>query len=118
MAVHVLNISVDPPDHRVHISKTGVVHEDLTINEMESITEWVLEHFLGCKNAIPEHDEPDGHSVISKVFVVWFMPQTTYYTMPLPSAALISSVTRFALVQLPYVSPLAEVSSPPPQLIA
>jgi hypothetical protein len=117
MAVHVLNLSVDPPDHHVRISKAGIVSEDLSINEMESVSEWVLEHFLGCWNAIPERDEPDGDSVISKVLVTWFMPQPAYYALPLPSATVFATVSRPSFISLPYLSPLAEVSSPPPQLV-
>ncbi|WP_428662225.1 hypothetical protein [Runella sp.] len=34
-------------------------HEDLSVNEQESITEFVLENLLGIENAVPENDEDD-----------------------------------------------------------
>lgn len=35
------------------------VPEDLTVNDIESIVEFVLEDVMDIKNAIAEHDEPD-----------------------------------------------------------
>ncbi|MFY9309496.1 MAG: hypothetical protein WAQ28_10660 [Bacteroidia bacterium] len=47
-------MSVDTPD-----AKPDSEPEDLTINDMESVVEIVMEEFLKIDNAIAEHDEPD-----------------------------------------------------------
>lgn len=49
-----LNCSIDAPD-----GLPGFKAEDLSINEMESISEVVLEKCLGFEKAVPEHDEND-----------------------------------------------------------
>lgn len=57
LALHILNISVDTPD-----AQPDNIREDLSINDMESIAEIVLEQVLGIDNAIPEHDESDNNN--------------------------------------------------------
>jgi hypothetical protein len=54
MALHIFNFSIDTPDNF-----SDQVPEDLSINDIESISELVLEKFLGIYNACPEHDEQD-----------------------------------------------------------
>jgi hypothetical protein len=54
------NISVDAPD-----GHTDAIKEDLSINEMESIVEIVLEQCFDIANAIPEHDEEDDNEANS-----------------------------------------------------
>ncbi len=66
MALYVLNFSVDAPD-----SQPDHQVEDLSINDMESIVEIVLEGWMDIENAIPEHDESDGTKstlVLKKTF--------------------------------------------------
>lgn len=53
-ALHILNCSVDTPD-----PNPDSVPEDLTVNDMESIVEFVLEQVFDINNAIAEHDEND-----------------------------------------------------------
>jgi len=55
LALHILNISVDTLDDH-----PDNIREDLSINDMESIVETVLEQVLEIDNAIPEHDESDN----------------------------------------------------------
>jgi hypothetical protein len=50
----ILNLSVDAPD-----GHSDAIAEDLSINDMESIVEIVLEEVLDIKNAIAEQDEQD-----------------------------------------------------------
>lgn len=54
MALHILNCSVDSPD-----AHPDYVPEDLAYNDIESISELVLEQILGFENAVAEHDEHD-----------------------------------------------------------
>jgi hypothetical protein len=54
MALHILNFSVDSPD-----ALPDYVPEDLTINDMESVVEIILEKVLNIENAIAEYDEKD-----------------------------------------------------------
>jgi len=54
MALHVFNCSVDMPD-----AQPDYIAENLSINDMESVVEILLEEVLNIKDAIAEHDEPD-----------------------------------------------------------
>jgi len=60
LALHILNISIDAPDRYAEDFP-----EDLTINDIESISELVLEDFLLIDNAIAEHDEQDNADGLS-----------------------------------------------------
>jgi len=53
LALNILNLSVDTPD-----AQPSHISEDLSVNDMESIVEIVLEQICGINNAILEHDEP------------------------------------------------------------
>lgn len=73
MAFYVINLSIDAPDY----SRAGVYgqpYDDLTINEIESVGELVLEKWLGLADVIPEHDEPEEDSTISKLLFTWLLP--------------------------------------------
>src|ERR1035437_9819983 len=54
-ALHILNISVDSPD-----PQPEWVPEDLSVNDMESISEIVCEQILHIDNAFPENDDQDN----------------------------------------------------------
>ncbi|QJW89925.1 hypothetical protein HNV11_11320 [Spirosoma taeanense] len=115
MGLHVLNFSVDPPDHHVQVTTTGAMREDLSINEMESVGEWVLEHLFDLM--VPEHDEPDDHGKLTKSLVHWLIPSTSIYTLLPPSCAGVSPKVLIAFLPFPYASHTADVLSPPPQLV-
>lgn len=55
LAFLIFNYSIDIPDFY-----GDSVAEDLTFNDIESISELVLEVVLGVDNAVPEHDEDDS----------------------------------------------------------
>ena len=55
-ALHILNISVDAPDRY-----PDWVKEDLSINDMESISEIICEKILHINNAFPEFDDHDNN---------------------------------------------------------
>jgi hypothetical protein len=54
LAAMILNYSIDVPDPH-----NDSVQEDLSYNDMESISELVFEYFLGWDNFVPEHDDDD-----------------------------------------------------------
>jgi len=109
LALHILNISVDTPDRQPdHVS------EDLSYNDMESITEIVLEQVLCIDNAIPEHDEPDNDNgktnlktaidfFISKFSVK--LADISYYLLNNPSQYKENFYQQFH----------SELNSPPPE---
>lgn len=79
MGIYLLNLSVDAPDaHQQHVS------EDLSVNDMESMVELVLEKVLNIENAVPEHeeDDADGFSMIKKSFD-FYQQQTSEITQRL-----------------------------------
>lgn len=113
MALYVLNFSVDPPDGHVRKTVYGEAQEDLRVNEMESIGEWVLEHILGLTNAIPEHDASDESGHIAKSFFYWVAPdQFMSFLLPPAADTIHPAVYSFCP---PVLFPCySEVTSPPP----
>lgn len=64
LSVEILNLSIDPPDLLPNHP------EDLSVNDIESITELVLENVFGVQNAMKEledQDTPDGSPFTLKV---------------------------------------------------
>jgi len=57
MAFHIFNISVDMPD-----AQPQDIPEDLSINDMETVVEIVLEECFNIEDAIVEHDETGNES--------------------------------------------------------
>lgn len=55
LALHLLNFSIDSKDPHPE-----AVPEDLSFNDIESVTEFFAETVLGWKNAFAEHDEKDS----------------------------------------------------------
>ena len=66
MALHILNCSIDSPD-----AQPDYIPENLNYNDIESVTELVIEQIMGFDNVIPEqdeHDTEDGGSIsIAKI---------------------------------------------------
>lgn len=60
MALHILNCSIDAPD-----ALPDSVPENLSFNDIESISELFLEQFMGYENAVEEHEEPDSSDGLS-----------------------------------------------------
>ena len=55
LAILLFNYSIDIPD--LHSDE---ITEDLSTNDIESVSELFLEVVLGIENAVPEHDEDDS----------------------------------------------------------
>lgn len=110
MALHMLNICVDMPD-----AQPESVPEDLTINDMESVVEIVLEKGFEIDNAIEEHDEPDesntGNFEMIKDFKLYSNPLTSNFINPNAAAA----KTFIIYNDFHYSSFINEITPPPPK---
>jgi hypothetical protein len=54
MAFYILNFSIDSKD-----IDPDYIQEDLSLNDIESFYELILEEVIGIENAVEEHDEHD-----------------------------------------------------------
>ncbi|GAB4044564.1 hypothetical protein GCM10028774_64360 [Spirosoma jeollabukense] len=115
MALYVLNFSVDPPDGHVRTTVYGQEEENLSVNEMESVGEWILEHILGVTNAVPEHDESDEFGKVTKSFFYWVSSNNSVVFLMLPVAYTVDSAT-YSICSLTFSTCYPEVISPPPWL--
>lgn len=115
MALYVLNFSVDPPDGHVRTTVYGQEEENLSVNEMESVGEWILEHILGVTNAVPEHDESDEFGKVTKSFFYWIASNNSVVFLLLPAEYTVDSAT-YSICSLTFSTCYTEVTSPPPWL--
>jgi hypothetical protein len=107
----VLNVSVDPIDGDFILDGVVQITEDLSINEMESIAEWVLEEGLNIENAIPEQDETDNEDTFQKALD--FVFQNLYeFNFTFQSSESLTTTFRY---QVGESSHYPEIHSPPPQ---
>lgn len=67
LVITVLNVSIDPPDLLKNLDNDFALEEDVSVNEMESISEVVLEKVLDLHNAVPETDDEDSETLLKKV---------------------------------------------------
>jgi hypothetical protein len=115
MAFYVINVSIDAPDGYVTRDSQGSYREDLTINEIESIGELILEDFFDLKNAIPEHDESDEEEdQISKIFFDWSIP-APYVRFAFLTTTGFDIETVTPVDESIYHSRSDDISTPPPQ---
>lgn len=109
-ALHLFNISVDAPDMQpVHIA------EDLSINDPESIAEFVIEHIFGFEDAFPETDDDDSNSVSSGLHILCYLSEPTSFLFT-TSYILLPTVISYRFNQETEVNPFLTSSSPPPEL--
>lgn len=110
MALHIFNISVDTPD-----AQPDYVPEDLTINDMESVAEIIIEKGFGIDNAFEEHDEQDENDAsnfeMSKDFKVY--PHQTTIKIISPEVHFVKH--NFTYNNQFYNSFVNEISPPPPK---
>lgn len=113
MALHVINLSVDAPDNRLSAFQIEH-HEDLSVNDIESLSELLLEEVLGLTNAVPEHDEQDGDSSLTEPEQDYIFAQSFFFTPFLATPC----YPVAALIPYPFTSvstPVADVIAPPPR---
>ncbi|TAG20420.1 MAG: hypothetical protein EAZ32_09400 [Cytophagia bacterium] len=112
MALHILNCSIDTPD-----AQPDSIPENLAYNDIESISELVLEQILGFENAIAEHEEhdtEDGGSISIAKILLYFQPSIEFSLIHL------NTVSFSEFIPLNYEDIFAtqfhpEIVSPPPQ---
>lgn len=108
LALVVFNLSIDTPDRL-----PDYVPEDLSINDIESFSEFFLECTLNIENALPEHDEHDSDGGTALDFKKTINPN-------LPSYKLLNGVyTSYAKnkflfnLSFPQLSLIREIIQPP-----
>ncbi|GAB3259514.1 hypothetical protein GCM10027347_23210 [Larkinella harenae] len=113
MALHIINISVDVPEHFSPRMLHGAQKEDLSVNRIESIGELVLEQWLGIIDAVPEQEESNRESDVLNIEHDYFSAPLFAFTLQpaswhlIPRPAGLTCERAFSHVQ--------EISSPPPQ---
>jgi phosphate uptake regulator len=113
MAVHILNCSVDTPD-----AQPDSIAEDLSYNDIESISELVLEQILGFEDAIAEHDEHDtndGYSFeIAKILLFFQTTHLSIYRQIIEYQDRTPNILQYLNINFSQFHP--EIVSPPPQV--
>ena len=110
LALHFLNVSIDSPDRN-----PDTVPEDLSFNDIESVTELFAELVFGFTNAFEEHDEDDAEDGSSSGAIKFYF--NNYVVAVIRSTHDVSGDNKFALENyLPFPSRSPEVNSPPPEV--
>jgi hypothetical protein len=106
VALQLMNMSIDAVDAIPH-------GEDLTINEIESCVELVVEVFMGHHNAIQENDDDDGNVTKPLARIVLYSSQS------IGLIQLLDYPTEIQKTESPYFMNFKSVSlsivSPPPK---
>ena len=113
MALHIINISVDVPEHYSPRMIHGAQKEDLSVNKIESIGELLLEHWLGIIDAVPEQDETDEESDVASIEHDYFSAPLFSFSLKPVSWHLISRPIGLTFILVFYQ--VQEITSPPPQ---
>lgn len=109
MALHLFNSSTDSRD-----KDPDSFPEDLTFNDIESITEFIAEVVLDWQDAFSEHDEPDHENGGSVDYYKYYFTNNSPLAAEAP--ARIVCVLKFHLRNPnDFVSLSQEIVSPPPK---
>lgn len=118
MALHVFNMSVDAPDGYAGRAGRGEQREDLSVNDIESLSELVIEECFGFVNAVPEHDEPDENSSLTELEEEYIFTQSFVFA-PFSAPTHLLVVTELLSFQPTHVpTPVVEIVAPPPRYVA
>ncbi|MBI2269928.1 MAG: hypothetical protein HYU69_06155 [Bacteroidetes bacterium] len=109
MALHIFNLSIDAPD-----AAPDSIPEDLSVNDIESITELILEDVLLIVNAIPESDDQDNDNGCE------FEKKVDFFSHKIEIIPQDQALIKFPVLFPFYFdtflnSQLPEISTPPPQ---
>ena len=114
MAFYVINVSIDAPDGYVTPNGHGEYREDLSINEIESLGELVLEEFFDLHDIVPEHDESnEEEDQLNKIFMDWSIPSPVVIYLLNPGVGFLPP-TRMPFKGLIYRSNPTKINTPPP----
>lgn len=107
LALHFSNLSIDPKDRQ-----PDFVAEDLSINDIESIAEFMAEVVFGLDDVFREYDEHDGHFAGGIDFFQLFAPRwfdMSFSRQPVESSGFVIENGENAL------GPHLDINSPPPR---
>jgi hypothetical protein len=111
MGIYLLNICVDTAD-----PAPPYIPEDLSINDQESIVEFVIEIILGLDNAIEEYDDHDreDHSKKSNVK----LDQVVYINLDgsIDLSALDGMIQRYPDLETCLPKGFHQLDTPPPRI--
>ncbi|MCE2995316.1 MAG: hypothetical protein ACK5RG_12785 [Cyclobacteriaceae bacterium] len=108
LLIQIINISIDPLDPVSDKLGRFTLQEDLSINEIESIYEFVSEQCLGVD--IPENDEDDENGFV-KIMDFYFAPSCVEIKSQYQSP-----VSSFFTKEQRLTSISLDLTSPPPKL--
>jgi len=104
------NCCVDMPD-----AQPDQIAENLSINDMESLVEIVLEQAIGIENAIAEHDEPDNQAPVDLKYSLEFCFYQISIKTKIPKKE-IGVLIHTSLYEEKFLAEFAsEIVPPPPQ---
>ncbi|MVM34505.1 hypothetical protein GO755_31035 [Spirosoma sp. HMF4905] len=116
MALNVINLSIGVRDTALLTSRTVAYHEDLSVNKIESIGEFLLEECFGFYDAVPEHDDPDDESEVTELEQDYdFHPLFVFAPILAPVRYLITESRPFTPASIP--AHIQEIVAPPPQIL-
>jgi hypothetical protein len=109
LALHFLNCSIDPKDPH-----SNAIPEDLTLNDIETVTEFFAEVVFGWSDAFAEHDEKDNDDGSTLDFHKFFFSKSNYISISFSEP---DSRKAFMVYDDSKASSLLiEIIAPPPEL--
>ncbi|WP_234733675.1 hypothetical protein [Tellurirhabdus bombi] len=113
MAIHVINISIDAPDNYLPPTLQSGLQKDLSVNEIESLGELILEDWFGITDAFPEHDNSNKESHLTQVESDYIFSQPFVFTVVPISWHLVTNPATFSLIRV--LTHIEEITPPPPK---
>ncbi len=112
LALWIFDYSIDIPD-----PQSDAVAEDLSYNDMESISEFIFEYCLDWENFVPEHDEDDpddSGGFAKKIEVAFVLNRFIIKEFPINYLEKSEQYNNYTLVapKIPFISELTK----PPQV--
>lgn len=113
MALHLVNLRIDGQDKAFTTGRIAS-HKDLSVNKIESISEFLLEECLGIRDAVPEQDDPEEDSELTELEQDYEFTQFFVFT-PLRSPATYQLTKRVPFRPAFISAHVPEIIAPPPQ---
>lgn len=108
LLLQMINLSVDSPDSQIHYGTTNH-HEDLSINDIESLSELIAEEVFDID--VPESDEDDVDS--SSPVIDLYFSERSWHQLP-PDSFPIQHVSYY---HRNFLSVTQQPLSPPPKFV-
>ena len=107
LLILLINISIDPRDNAL-----GNAPEDLTLNDIESMAEFICEEVFGLTGAFQESDEADSETVSSNVQKVFFVSNK----LEVKLSSVVTLFINFVIENTATIDLFkSEISIPPPR---